>query len=848
MADVAVRNYRMSHHGHQRQKSEKQNYSYRSGRGNPCAQKYQRKNPNWRGQNRPTFVRLDSTGENSGSSCEDLNGAISPEIQQASNHCQPRFQSQDNKFTCTRQGVGLLDKVKSALGASNQTWHPPRRETTRNLMQSQGTLSNSPDSHLATLDSVAEKLTNMSMPKHPPHWGNPMANSQQSSQMGPPRHNAQGQWGRTFVPQDRGHAPIFHPYQGMNQSPFLASTQNYQRNLYSNPWHQMMGGNNQRHPPYHQGFHHFAPPPPPFPWQQLLGPQMMQGFAHQGPMNRNQRARSPPKKPKWNNGHGNRQRTFPQSKPKSQSRWHADHSSSSVTSSSETCVQISSQIRSCIDKTVVHVQINTSEVKSDETLVTADCGSEEFIGHVVDSSAIISPERTEDLVKTSQAEERIANFSDLSKSNTSCLMVKADEENVAVQNENCQTTNERKDGSKKNEESDFNERHSSIELILADYKVQSSTQDKEMALSSSSDPESGSDSDSAVEANADLWESFTASDDPYNPLCGWRCNDSIQEGHPGTKLSFQECHIDSGTDEGDNWSETDSDDDYDSGDDSPVDDVDTSLPRSFKLSDPQLQELRDSLSSTPKEKPDSASGHHPSVAFILGSTSSSSDDDDDDDDWDTLDDPSTLEDDPLWDSFNRPRDPYSPMEAWKCHDSNLSSSVPSPSPSTPLRKDSVEGLRTLLLASTEQKETLPRICEGLPSRESDIEIFDIATIRVHGARDDIDLGSPTVAEGSMKRVASASCLRRYQLTPQDKASKKVRFCPDSSFIVLVEKDPASCETNPTHASENDWQACARDRMRFKARIDQLSRVLDPVLTNTHREQVYTSRMAEGEDR
>lgn len=842
----------------QRQKFDKQKWFHKNGQENPaCTQKTGRQNQrSWREHTRPSFMRLDSAGENSASSCEDLNGAFSPEIL-ASNHCRPRFQEQEPRsFTETPPGGGLLDKVKSAFGTRNQ-FLPPRRNGTRHLAHH--TSSDNSDARLASLDSVAEKFTNMSMPKVNPqaqHWGNPMPNWQQQHANGSPAHyGAQGQWGRTANdPHDRNHAPIFHPYQGMNQPPLLSSTQNYQRNFYSQqPWQHMMGGNCPPYPPFNWGFNQCAPPPhwqqqqqrsrPPFQCQQWLGPQMMQGHGNQGlAMPRHQRAQSPAKRQKWNNQHGNRQRTSPQSK----SRCHVDQSKSS---SIQTPVQAPSDIESSVDQSL-NLQAHVTEVKSDELSSKEETtlDAKQDVECEVSDSAIYSPEN---LVKTEEDEEHIAIQNENIECQTSCLTAKKEQDLedaciLAIQNENIDHQKpevSRVHGMDKTE-SEVIERHSTIDLILADYEVQSSTPAKVTALSYSSDSEySDGDSDSAVETNADLWESFTASDDPYNPLCGWRCSDGIQEVRPGVKTSIRDCHVDSGTDEGD-WSETDSDDDYDSGDDSPVDDVDTGLPRSLKLSDPQLQELRDNLSSTPKVKSDSASAHHPSVAFILGSTSSSSEDEDGD--WDTLDDPSSLQDNPLWDSFNRARDPYSPMEAWKFRDSNLSSPVApsSPSQTTPMRKDSVDGLRTLLLTPTE------RSCEELSPRDSDGENFAIATVRVHAARDDFGLGlrKPVDCEVALKRVSSASCLRRFQLTPKDKATKKVRFCPNSSFIVLVEKDSTSCETNPSIGAENDWQACARDRMRFKARIDQLSLVLDPVLTNAHREQVYASRKAVGECR
>ena len=766
-------------------------------------------------QNRPAYLRLDSTGENSCSgSSEDLasGGGCSPQIaphfcgaprfpqQGQGQHSNPGSYGQGQQQNSVDQGqgsFGIFDRVRSVFsGPQNQgRFH-------QSFMRQSNVAS---ESTLANLDLVADKFTKMScnMMRGPPECDSPQGQRSQdfSGHFHRPPPNDMNQRNRTFAPQ-RYQPEGFHPYCGAYQSNF---TFGYRRTFNHQHWQQRMGWNqppfcdfprvfNNNPPPMHWQSHQYGR----FPWQPQWSnwTRLMQGRGNQPNPYHYQRQRRPSPgknyKQRTNYHHGNRS--------KSSQEWHSkDERNRSETKdkmTKQSCEE--KQTAACSEESVGLPSTceNLSDVKVGISLKTTNTENDT---ENVDQSAIETPSNN---LLADNANEQDSCENDAEQQTS----VKEQPVEISSPNVSIALSETQSEDLLHYPEI---QRHSSIELILSDYESKSVAKVTDKMLSTDSDF-SDADGESVEEEHSELWESFTSSDDPYNPLCGWRFN-SRDTAQPPTSSSNEsveytrDSHVDSGTDEGDDWSEGDDTEDSEADDEEEIKDEDEdddddecgfTPSSSIELSVQQLTSRPGNLSSTPKARSDKSSPtHHPSVAFILGSTSSSSEDEDDDDDWDTVDDSSVHQHDPLWESLNKVKDPYSPLNAWKCHSSNLSSPENS---FTNLSKSGLQDTpekcspnlskKTLecLSKSLSHENQLSVACGRSSSKGSfsDSETFAILAVRIHASRDEVDgaHGCPILTRSpGMKRVVSASCLRKVHLTPEIKATKKVVFFSRSLF-------------------------------------------------------------------
>ncbi|XP_072172076.1 uncharacterized protein [Diadema setosum] len=791
---------------------------------------------------RPSYLRLDSCGENSSAGSGSDEMEVSPGLSsrdrksphsrqnswsRRSRRSQPEIRASEmQQSNCAN---GLFDRVRTMFSEFEKPHHQ-RSRTGMNFVRWE---EHSADSRLVDLDSVAAKFTNLSCDMMS---GNQCNTYQNMDGAYPPKWiNNQGY--ANHHPQQRNPPPFFHPYfsENFNYQPSLISaTQNYKRTYYQ-PWNPYMnrpgpftdysqrGFNNQRDQPVRWQQH------PQFPRQPWLMPhvRMMQGQYNREPsvqLYPQERHRQPHFQ-KYQKHRRNSQRD-----KRKHSKTEASQRNNNCSSSSSDNVQTahsrsrdqsdSQKLEADQNGGVTHTVNSEPPVASNSPQEAKACGEPEDLKSAIQSVcaevASVATEQTSQCEQVQTSEERESNSAE-----TRTVEPRPNESNASVPSS----------------------RHSSINLILADYESSS-------VVHPSEDSDfSDANSDLSADENVDLWDSFCVND-PYDPLRGWSCT-PVSSTPSCLRQMTVESHVDSGTDEGDVLTDSEDEDDDSDNVDGSVEAGSASCHASgldqtgpLKLSMPQLQIACKNFSSTPKQASGATSPIHPSVAFILGSAASSDDEDEDDEEWDTLDDSCNLHDDLLWNSFHKARDPYSPMEAWKHNDSILSSTeqlkTNSNIPTTDEHHNSLCNL--LKVVATAEKAS-----SSSPNSASDkTPTFEIPTVCLYSSKDDIDCpsGSPLPDGVGMKRTASTSCLKKAQLSPQLRAQKKVRFCADSSFIVLVEKD-----SPPAQASDSDppdWQTCARDRMRFQSRIAEVAQVLDPVLAPAHRMQVYPSRFPPNE--
>ncbi|XP_071509621.1 uncharacterized protein [Diadema antillarum] len=788
---------------------------------------------------RPSYLRLDSCGENSSAGSGSDEMEVSPGLssrdrksphsrQNSWSHRSRRYhresqpELQASEMQQSRCVNGLFDRVRTMFSEFEKPHHQ-RSRTGMNFIRQE---EHSADSRLADLDSVAAKFTNLSCDMMS---GNQCNTYQNMDGAYPPKWiNNQGYV--NHHPQQRNPPPFFHPYFSenlYNQPSLISATQNYKRTYYQ-PWNPYMnrpgpfmdysqrGFNNQcDHPGRWQ--HH-----PQFPRQPWLMPhvRMMQGQYNMEPgvhvLYPQERNRQPQFQ-KYQKHRRNSQRDKRKHSKRDVSQQNnncSSHSSDNVqTAHSRSRAQSDSQKLEADQNGGVTITANSElPAASNYPQEAKVCGEPEDLKSAI---CAVATEQTSHCEQVQISEER-----ESSNAETRAVEPSSNVSNASVPSS----------------------RHSSINLILADYESSSVLHPSE----DSDFSDANSDLSFSADENVDLWDSFCVND-PYDPLRGWSCTPVSSTPSCLRQMSV-ESHVDSGTDEGDVL--TDSEDEVDDSDNDLVDGSVEAGSASFhksgldqtgplKLSMPQLQTACKNFSSTPKQASGATSPIHPSVAFILGSPASSGDEDEDDEEWDTLDDSCNLHDDLLWNSFHKARDPYSPMDAWKHKDSILSSTEQSLKTETSVPR--TDEHHTSLCDVLKDVATAEKASSSSPNCAADeTPTFEIPTVCLYSSKDDIDCpsGSPLPDGVGMKRTSSTSCLKKAQISPQLRAQKKVRFCADSSFIVLVEKD-----SPPVQASDSDppdWQTCARDRMRFQSRIAEVARALDPVLAPAHRMQVFQS--------
>ncbi|XP_072034125.1 uncharacterized protein [Amphiura filiformis] len=311
-----------------------------------------------------------------------------------------------------------------------------------------------------------------------------------------------------------------------------------------------------------------------------------------------------------------------------------------------------------------------------------------------------------------------------------------------------------------------------------------------------------------------IWDSLCRSNDPYDPMGGWRLQPSSASPTTNSLPTVPDVVLDDDT--GPNNEQPSS-----------ASLVTKSVPTlpdvvlddNTAPTNEQPTSLKTKLQSLPLHETfvdkNASSTRHPTVSFILGaddySDSDSPDPDDDDDyetsDKDTLDSSAKYED--LWQSFESSSDPYNPINGWNCQSPSLLHRSAS-SPSELCKADTEEHDEPTPLSPEVHADGGQQILLKVPSNVSLIQ---------------------SSSTGCLKSIWKKALQR-----DKETKAKKVSFCTQEPVIISPELP--MWENEYKEARCGHWEELARDRCRFQRRICEAELIVAPCFTPAHRMKVF----------
>lgn len=403
-------------------------------------------------------------------------------------------------------------------------------------------------------------------------------------------------------------------------------------------------------------------------------------------------------------------------------------------------------------------------------------------------------------------------------------------------------------------------RHSSIDFLLGGLNLKSSE-----GLSDSDFADCDWDMlDESSDTN-DTWDEHFVSDDPYNPLTGWRCQKKFavksEDDRERHEWSCYSQEFDSGTESGsEDESDSDSDDWGGGPDESPSrrttigatseNESARTLSQKENVEKVEDQSSQNLTKIASEEKPPSEGNEttvtpadntakrkkslHPSISYILGENGSSSEDfsDDESDDWDSFDDsdddfaPSLLRREDL-NLFQFSNNHFNPLTSFLSCNQGIRPELKN-SPSVPCGPIFKPKARTVLISQR-------IICQV-----SDSPVSMVVPLEHSGKMSQNSV--PTVqcsVVPSREQSFPNSCLRQLSPRTEKTSPKKVHFNNKATLIICPEPSHLVDEIKSTR--RGPWLDYARDRCRFQHRIQHLEKMIGPCLSEEHRKKIAESR-------